>query len=161
MITIRPMTPDDADAVLAIYRQGIEEGTATFLRDCPTWDAFSASHLPVCRFVSVEDGRVTGWLALSPISARPHYRGVAEVSVYVDRAYRRKGAGYALLRATIEASEAAGIWTLQAHILAGNTASRKLHEDAGFRVVGYRERIAQDRFGSWHDTLLMERRSAL
>jgi len=119
------------------------------------WDA---NHLPYCRFVAREGDRVIGWAALSPISRRAVYAGVAEVSVYVATAAQGRGVGKALLRALIAAAEDAGIWTLQGSIFSENRASLALHQACGFRIVGRRERIAQ-LHGVWHDTILVERRS--
>jgi phosphinothricin acetyltransferase len=99
-----------------------------------------------------------GWSALSAVSSRCVYAGVAEVSVYVATAARQQGVGLALLQTLISASERAGIWTLQAGIFPENVASVRLHEKAGFRIVGQRHKIGQ-LAGVWRDTLLLERRS--
>jgi len=157
-ISIRPMAGSDADRVLAVYAEGIEDGRATFEAGCPDWDVWDADHLAVCRIVAVMDGRVAGWAALSPVSKRSCYRGVAEVSVYVARDARWKGLGRRLLDALVEASERAGFWTLQGSTFEDNAASLALQRACGFRVVGRRERIGQ-RFGHWKSTILTERRS--
>ncbi len=162
---VRAMTPEDWDRVEEIYRQGIEDGEATFETDPPTWAEFDAGRLQVPRLVAVDDdGAVLGWAAASRVSSREVYRGVIEHSVYVDRAARGRGIGRLLLAAFVEAAEAAGAWTIQSSVFPENAASLRLHEAAGFRVVGRRERIARSargpHAGTWRDTLLIERRSA-
>ena len=166
MPRIRDMRPDDWPAVEAVYAQGIEDGEATFEVATPTWEAFDAGRLAQPRIVAVDDqDAVLGWAAASLVSSRPAYRGVIEHSVYIDRAARGQGVGRALLEAFIGAAEEAGMWTIQSSIFPENEASRRLHESAGFRVVGRRERIARSgagpRAGEWRDTLLIERRSAV
>lgn len=157
-VTIEPMRPEDWPAVRAIYEEGIATGLATFETAAPDWHAWDGAHLTVCRLVARAGGQVVGWAALSPVSRRLVYRGVAEVSVYVAGAARGRGVGKALLQTLIADSEAAGFWTLQASIFTDNHASRALHRACGFREVGVRERIGQ-REGVWRDTILMERRS--
>jgi phosphinothricin acetyltransferase len=159
MTTIRPMTPDDWDAVRRIYAEGIATGNATFETQTPEWEAWDRARRPDCRLVICDErGAVIGFAALSPTSSRPAYAGVAEHSIYVAASARGTGTGTALLRALIDASEAAGIWTLQSSIFPENTASYALHRRCGFREVGRRERIARMN-GVWRDTLLIERRS--
>lgn len=158
--TVRPMTDADWPDVARVYQQGMDTNLATFQTSCPPWAEWDAAHLKECRLVAEAEGAFAGWAALSPVSSRCVYAGVAELSIYIDEAMRKKGAGKALLTALISASEAAGFWTLQSGILAENAASAALHRSCGFRLVGYREKIGQDRFGVWRDTLLMERRSA-
>jgi len=165
MTEVREMTPDDWPMVAEIYRQGIEDGEATFETTVPDWAAFDAAKLPGLRLVAVDDdGRVLGWGAASGVSSREVYRGVIEHSLYVDRATRGRGVGRLLLTEFIAAAEDAGVWTIQASVFPENAASLQLHERAGFRVVGRRERIARagagPHAGSWHDTVLIERRSA-
>jgi L-amino acid N-acyltransferase YncA len=162
---LREMTVEDWPAVQRIYAQGIEDGEATFEVATPSWDAFDAGRLPGMRLVAVDEADlVVGWVAASAVSSRPAYRGVVEHSVYIDRAARGNGVGRILLDAFIAAAEDAGFWTIQSSIFPENTASLRLHERAGFRVVGRRERIAESRVGphggNWRDTLLIERRSA-
>jgi L-amino acid N-acyltransferase YncA len=153
------MADEHADRVLAIYRQGIDEGNATFETDVPTWPVFRAGKLGGHSFVAARaDGRVIGWVAASPVSRRPAYRGVVEHSVYVDTEARGQGVGALLLRRLITSSEAAGIWTIQSALFPENAASLALHQRHGFRVVGTRERIARHN-GRWRDTVLVERRS--
>ena len=157
-ITIETMKPEDWEAVRAIYQQGIATGNATFETEPPEWETWDASHLQKCRLVARAGSQVLGWAALTPVSGRCVYAGVAEVSVYVARAARGRGVGKALLNALITESEQNGIWTLQAGIFPENAASIALHKACGFRGVGYRERIGQMN-GVWRDVILMERRS--
>ncbi|HEX8328787.1 MAG TPA: GNAT family N-acetyltransferase [Hymenobacter sp.] len=161
-MTIEAMTAAHWPAVRAIYAEGLATGNATFATELPTWPDWDSSHLPACRLVAgAADApdRVLGWAALTPVSGRCVYAGVAEVSVYVAAEARGRGVGKALLAALIAESEQQGLWTLQAGIFPENTASIRLHEAAGFRQVGRRERIGQLR-GQWRDTVLLERRSA-
>jgi L-amino acid N-acyltransferase YncA len=146
--------------VRTIYLEGIATGDATFETCAPEWDAWDAAHPPYGRIVACVDDEIAGWAALSPVSSRCVYAGVAEVSVYVAAEARGSGIGRALIAALIEASEAAGIWTLQAGVFPENTASLALFEKSGFRVVGRRERIGR-LDGRWRDTLLLERRSGI
>jgi L-amino acid N-acyltransferase YncA len=158
-VRIEPMTGDHADAVLAIYQTGIEEGNATFETRAPDWAAFTAARLPGHGHVAIAQGRVAGWVAASAVSGRCVYAGVVEHSVYVHPAARGRGIGRRLLEALIASTEAAGIWTIQSGIFPENTASLALHQAAGFRVVGTRERIGQHH-GRWRDVILIERRSS-
>jgi L-amino acid N-acyltransferase YncA len=155
---IRPMQEEDANAVLAIYAEGIEDGLATFETRCPSWEEWHEAHIEECRLVAEDGGTVLGWAALSPVSRRACYHGVAEVTVYVARSARGRGVGSALLQALVKASEEAGFWALQGATFEDNTASLLLQERCGFRVVGTRERIAQLE-GRWKTTVLTERRS--
>jgi L-amino acid N-acyltransferase YncA len=152
------MRPAHWPRVRAIHREGIEGGDATFETEPPDWEAFDRSHLRRCRFVARAGGEILGWAALSPVSSRCVYAGVAEVSVYVAAAARGRGVGRRLLRRLIRASEAAGIWTLQAGIFPENGPSLALHRAFAFREVGVRERIGR-RDGRWRDVVLLERRS--
>ena len=155
---IRPFTPDDWPAVEEIYAQGIATGHATFETETPSWEQFDAGRLAEHRFVAVEDDRVVGWAAFTPTSTRPCYSGVVEHSVYVREDERGRGIGRELLGALIESADAGGIWTIQTSIFPENEVSARLHERAGFRIVGRRERIAR-LDGVWRDTVLLERRS--
>jgi L-amino acid N-acyltransferase YncA len=156
---IEPMTAAHADAVLAIYQNGIDEGNATFETVAPDWATFDASRLPAHRFVAVDDaGTVLGWAAVVPVSERCVYAGVVEHSVYVHPDARGEGVGRALLDALAESTEAAGIWTIQSGIFPENAASAALHRAAGYREVGRRERLGQHH-GEWRDVILIERRS--
>jgi len=161
--TIRPMSAGDSDAVLAIYGQGIATGHATFQAHVPSWADWDRGHLGRCRLVAQTGPTISGFAALSALSARPVYAGVTEVSVYVAQAARGRGLGRALLQALIAASEEGGIWTLQAGVFPENTASLALHAACGFREVGRRERLGRMRHGPlagrWRDVILMERRS--
>ncbi|HRX59079.1 MAG TPA: N-acetyltransferase family protein [Eubacteriales bacterium] len=158
-ISIRAMTAADWPDASRIYREGIETGLATFQSECPPWEDWDRAHLGACRLVAVLDGSIAGWAALSAVSGRCVYAGVAEVSVYIAKSVRHTGVGTRLLNALVSASEESGFWTLQSGILQENKASLRLHEKCGFRVVGYREKIGRDQNGNWRNTVLMERRS--
>lgn len=162
MTVIRPLTPEDWAAVEAIYREGIATGHATFEAEPPIWETFDAGKLDVGRLVAVDGDQVLGWAALSPVSTRPAYRGVVEHSVYIAATARGRGVGTILLAALLSAADGAGLWTIQASIFPENTASLALHERAGFRRVGTRQRIAPMTYGpaagAWRDTILIERR---
>jgi L-amino acid N-acyltransferase YncA len=154
------MTAEDWPAVARIYRAGIAAGNATFEHTVPDWEQWHSSRLDEsCLVARGEDGEVLGWAALSPASSRPVYRGVAEVSIYVDPVQVRRGVGRALLLALVAASERAGLWTLRAGIFPENVASIALHESCGFRLLGTHERIGQMPDGRWRDVVLYERRS--
>jgi L-amino acid N-acyltransferase YncA len=155
---IEPMSGAHADAVLAIYQAGMDEGDATFETKAPAWDEFTNTRLPAHRYVATEQGCVVGWVAASAVSSRRVYAGVVEHSVYVDPAARGLGIGRILLAALIRSTEAAGIWTIQSSLFPENSASRALHRAAGFREVGRRERIGLHH-GRWRDTILIERRN--
>jgi L-amino acid N-acyltransferase YncA len=158
------MRQADANQVLAIYQAGIDTGNATFQTSAPPWAEWDAGHLIEHRYVAVDAvsdpaaSRLLGWIAASPVSSRPVYAGVVEHSVYVHPDAQGRGVGGALLRALIESTEAAGIWTLTTAIFPENTASVALHQASGFRVVGRRERLGRHH-GVWRDVVLMERRS--
>ena len=152
------MTKNDWPSVAEIYKQGIETGNATFETEIPAWEKWNAGHLPGCRIVATIDDSVIAWAALSPVSGRCVYAGVAEVSVYVADKFQGLKIGTKLLERIISESERGGIWTLQAGIFPENKASIKMHENLGFRIVGFRELIGKME-GIWRDTLLLERRS--
>ncbi|MBI4419378.1 MAG: N-acetyltransferase [Gemmatimonadetes bacterium] len=156
--SIEEMRPADWERVRAIYLEGIATGHATFETDPPPWGKWDESHLPTCRLVARSGAAVLGWAALSPVSDRCVYGGVAEVSVYVGSAARGRGVGWSLLEALVAASEQAGLWTLQAGIFPENTSSVAIHRKCGFREVGRRERLGSLN-GRWRDVLLLERRS--
>ncbi|GAB2475556.1 phosphinothricin N-acetyltransferase [Hymenobacter qilianensis] len=161
MPTLSTLTAAHWPSVEAIYKQGIATGNATFETQSPSWETWNAGHLAHSRLVATDaDGNVLGWAALSPVSGRCVYGGVAEVSVYVADAARGQGVGRQLLGALIAESERNGIWTLQASIFPENTVSIRLHETHGFRMMGRRERIGQ-LAGVWRDTVLLERRSTV
>jgi L-amino acid N-acyltransferase YncA/DNA-binding transcriptional ArsR family regulator len=157
-ITVRAMTPDDWPAVRRIYGEGIATGIATFETTVPTRASLDARWLPHHRWIAERGGDVVGWTALSPVSSRECYAGVAEGSIYVADGHRGQGIGKALIRQQVVAADEAGLWTLQTAIFTENRASIALHHTAGYRTVGLRERIAQ-RDGTWHDTVLIERRT--
>ena len=158
-LSVEKMLPEHWEDVRAVYLQGLATGDATFETEAPGWERWDASHLRACRLVVVASGaRVAGWAALSPVSTREVYAGVAEVSVYVGAGFRGLGLGRALLSTLVRESEGQGIWTLQASIFPENVASVALHKACGFREVGRRERVGRLK-GRWRDTILLERRS--
>lgn len=154
------MTLDHWPQVREIYLAGIAGGNATFETEAPSWEQWDAKHLPFGRIVAIVDDEVRGWAALSPVSTRAAYRGVAENSVYVAPDVQGRGLGRLLLQALVVESEANGIWTLQTSIFPENVLSIRLHLSCGFREIGRRERIAQLK-GVWRSTVFMERRSTL
>ena len=154
------MTEADWQPVREIYLEGLATGLASFETDVPEWEHWDETHLADCRFVAWQGDRLLGWAAVSPVSSRCVYGGVGEVSVYVGERARGQGVGRRLLSVLVDASERAGLWTLQAGIFPENVASVTLHEKCGFRVVGRRERLGQLQ-GVWRDVLLLERRSGL
>jgi len=156
-MVVRPLEPSDWPDVARIYADGLASGVATFETEVPSWEAWDAAHLPAPRLVAERDGVVVGWVAVSRVSRRPAYRGVVEHSVYVDGSARRSGVGKTLLDALTAEAPEHGIWSIQTAIIDANEASLRLHEAAGYRVVGRRERIAQ-LDGAWRDTLLLELR---
>jgi L-amino acid N-acyltransferase YncA len=157
-LLIRPLEAEDWEAVAAVYAAGIASRNATFETEVPGWEAWDAAHLAAHRLVAERDGRVVGWAALSPVSSRGCYAGVAEDGVYVAADAQGRGVGRALLERLLADSEAAGIWTVQTSVFPENVASVALHVACGFRIVGTRERIAR-LDGEWRDVLFMERRA--
>lgn len=157
--SISVLTADDWQAVKTIYGEGIATGQATFQTEVPSWDEWDTDHLAHSRLVLREHGVVSGWAALSAVSRRHVYRGVAAVSIYIADRARGRGFGSRLLAQLVTASERNGIWTLQAGIFPENKASMRLHMKSGFRVVGTRERFGS-LAGVWRDVVLMERRSS-
>jgi L-amino acid N-acyltransferase YncA len=157
---IDTMKESDWEQVRSIYLDGIATGDATFETDAPPWEKWDAGHLPSCRLVARSGDTVRGWAALSPVSSRCVYGGVAEVSIYIGQDYRGMGLGRALLMALITESEKNGLWMLQAGIFPENRSSIDLHKSCGFREVGRRERIGR-MDGRWRDTVLLERRSSV
>jgi L-amino acid N-acyltransferase YncA len=158
MTEIIDMQAEHWPEVEKIYIQGIATGNATFQDTAPSWDEWNTAHVTNCRLLAVEGHQVLGWAALTPVSGRCVYAGVAEVSVYVAEAARGKGVGLILLDELVKRSEDNNFWTLQAGILPENLASIKLHQKAGFRIIGTRERIGKLK-GVWRDTVLLEKRS--
>jgi L-amino acid N-acyltransferase YncA len=157
-ITFRTMTAIDWKSVAEIYRQGMETGNATFRQEIPGWGDWNERHLKNSRIVCSIESEIVGWAALTPVSERCVYAGVAEVSVYVANKFRGQNIGFRLLEKLIEDSEDNNLWTLQARIFPENTGSLKIHERLGFRKVGYRERIGKMK-EKWRNIILLERRS--
>ena len=157
-VAVDPLTPADWTEVRRIYLEGIATGNATMETEAPAWEAWDRAHRPDCRLAARGDGRLLGWAALSPVSERCAYGGVAEVSVYVSDEARGRGVGRALLSELVRFSEEAGIWTLQAGIFPENAASLSIHQKCGFRVVGVRQKLGRLK-GAWRDVALLERRS--
>jgi L-amino acid N-acyltransferase YncA len=157
-ISVAQLQPEHWPAVVRIYREGIATGKATFETTAPTWEKWDADHLPGLRLVAVESDEVVGWTALSAVSDRCVYGGVAEESVYVAEAARGRGIGRLLLEELIRRSEESGIWTIQTGIFPENEASIRLHERVGFRVIGVREKLGR-LDGDWRDVVFLERRS--
>ncbi len=158
-IAIEALKPNDWTEVSAIYLAGIRTGIATFQGDVPGWEEWDCSHCVCCRLVARSGDAVLGWAALTPISSRRVYAGVADISVYVAEGQRGRGVGAALLNELVLQSEQNGFWTLQSRIIRENTASRELHKKCGFREIGMEERLGRMPNGDWHDVMLMERRS--
>ncbi|PRR77895.1 GNAT family N-acetyltransferase [Clostridium luticellarii] len=156
---IEEMTEKHWKEVSKIYLEGINTGKATFQTEVPTWQDWNNSHIDLCRLAACSDDKVLGWAALSSISSRCVYAGVAEVSIYIGKEYRGKGIGTALLKNLIKLSEENGFWTLQSVIIKENIGSITLHKKCGFRKVGIRERLGKMSNGVWHDVVLMEHRS--
>lgn len=155
---VRSMIPTDWEEVARIYAEGIATGFATFEQEIPNWESWDGNHLETCRLVAIEEDQLLGWAALSPVSSRCVYGGVAEVSVYVSSGTRGRGVGKALMHQLISESETAGLWTLQSGIFPENKASIVLHEKVGFRKIGVRKRVGK-LHGQWKDNVLFERRS--
>jgi L-amino acid N-acyltransferase YncA len=160
MVSLRSMVPNDWPNVANIYKQGIATGLATFETNVPAWETWNNSHLQQCRLVAEIDNEVVGWAALTGVSGRCVYAGVAEVSVYISQLHKGMKIGSILLEALIKEAESNNFWTLQSGIFRENETSISLHKKYGFREVGFREKIGQLN-GTWHDTVLMERRSEL
>ena len=144
--------------VSRIYRLGIDTGIATFEKEIPSWNTWDTAHFRSCRLIAEKDQKIVGWAALSPVSGRCVYGGVAEVSVYVDINYNNNGIGTRLLQELIKESEKNGIWTLQSGIFPENKASIQLHKKLGFREIGFREKIGK-KDGVWYDNVILEKRS--
>lgn len=159
--SILEMRSEDWPQVASIYQSGIETGYATFASEVPSWEEWNASHLAICRLVARDGDRILGWAALNQTSKRSSYSGVAELSIYIAPEMRGLGIGTNLLNTLIKDSEREGYWTLWAGILSSNTASLRLHAKCGFRQVGVRERLGRMADGTWHDVVLMERRSLI
>lgn len=156
---VEKMRSEDWEQVKNIYLEGINTGIATFQNEVPTWEAWDKGHLKIGRLVARSSDGVLGWVAIAPTSSRCCYEGVVEVSVYIRENYRGNGIGTSLLKKLIEQSEESGIWTLYCSIIKENYGSIEMHKKCGFREIGLRERIAKMSNGTWHDVVLLERRS--
>ena len=157
--TIEAMKPEDWAQVAIVYREGIQTKIATFQAEVPSWEQWDKSHCADCRLVAKVGETVLGWAALTPISSRCVYAGVADVSIYVGQHYKRQGVGHALLMELIRQSETEGFWSLESGIIEENTGSQALHAKCGFRQIGFREKLGKMDNGKWHNVVLMERRS--
>jgi L-amino acid N-acyltransferase YncA len=157
---IKPIKENNYSAIAEIYLQGIATGHATFQTEAPEWEAWDKGHLSFCRLAAFEGNEMLGWAALSPVSSRCVYGGVVEVSIYIATNARGKGIGKLLFEKLIKESEENGLWTLQSGIFPENIGSIKLHEDMGFRKIGFREKIGNMN-GVWRDNVIMERRSKI
>jgi phosphinothricin acetyltransferase len=158
---IEEMKSSDWPEVSEIYLSGIKTGIATFQKDIPSWEEWNLGHSKVCRLVARANDHILGWVALSPVSSRCVYAGVAEVSIYIGEDNKGQGIGTTLLNEVIKRSESEGYWTLQSGIIKENTSSRVLHKKCGFREIGFREKVGKMENGEWHDVILMERRSKI
>ena len=155
---IREMTGQDSSRVLEIYKMGLDTRNATFETEVPSWTDWDLKHLSHSRFVYVDNEKILGWTALSPVSTRLVYKGIAEISIYIDKDFFGKGIGSLLMDIVIMSSEEQGIWTLYSSIFPENKATLRLNEKFGFRIIGLREKIAK-LDDKWRDTILLERRS--
>ncbi|MHA7055785.1 N-acetyltransferase family protein [Aquimarina sp. M1] len=155
---IKPFNQSDWSDISRIYKEGIDTGIATFETTVPVWEQWNRSHIKSCRLKAVINKEIVGWTALTPISKREVYKGVAEVSIYITSKYQNFGIGKLLLANLIEQSEKEGFWTLQAGIFSENKASIILHSALGFRIIGYREKIGKLN-QKWYDNTILERRS--
>lgn len=160
-LIVEEMKSSDWPQVAAIYQEGIDTKIATFQNELPSWEEWDRGHCKSCRLVARNGDIIIGWAALSPVSSRCVYAGVAELSIYVAKAYQGQQVGTALMEKLIQCSEESGFWTIQASIIKENIASLKLHKKSGFREVGYREKLGKMDTGKWHDVVLVERRSKL
>jgi len=158
---IRLMNENDWDSMVRIYNQCLQKGDVTFTTECPTYEEWDDAHIKECRFVYELNGQVAGYTMIAPTSKREPYKGVVELSIFVDENHIRKGIGTDLLKRLCDESEKCGYWTLYSAIFSINTASIELHKKCGFRIIGYRENIAKDRFGNWQSTTIMERRNGI
>lgn len=159
-MNIQNFSEEHYHQVADIYLQGIATGHATFQGEAPLWEEWNQAHLTHSRLATFDKEVMMGWAALSSVSGRCVYAGVAEVSIYIASAFQGQGIGYFLLNELIHSSEQHGLWTLQSGIFPENKGSIRLHEKCGFREVGYCEKIGNMN-GIWRDTIIMERRSKL
>lgn len=159
-LEIDVMSSNHWSEIAAIYQEGIQTGYATFEKEIPTWEKWNNSHLESCRLIALMDNQIVGWAALSPVSFRCVYGGVAEVSIYISKNHRGQNIGNILLKKLIKESEKNEIWTLQSGVFRENIESIKLHENLGFRQIGFREKVGK-LDGVWKDNILFERRSKI
>ncbi len=157
---IHRMSLHNWEQVRSIYIEGIQTGNATFQTEAPSWDEWDSAHVKTCRLVMIYRDKVIGWAALSPVSSRCVYAGIAEVSVYLAQDHRAKGIGVILMEELIRCSEQNGFWTLQSGIFPENRASLAVHKRCGFREIGVRKKVGKMN-GTWRDTVLVERRSEI
>ena len=157
-LLFRDLMEEDWKQVSKIYQEGLDTRNATFESNIPSWEEWNSGHIKECRIIAEIKNKVVGWAALSPVSSRCVYGGVAEVSVYVSSKYSGQSIGTKLLERLVSESEKNGIWTLQAGIFPENKGSIKIHERIGFRKIGYREKIGKMN-GVWRNTVLLEKRS--
>lgn len=160
-LQIREMMESDWNEVRKIYQYGIDTNLATFETHCPTYADWDKAHLKECRYVAVQDDVVVGWAVLSAVSQRSVFSGVAEISIYIDGNHKNTGIGKKLLNHIVNESEKIGFWLLESVIFDDNEASLGLHKKCGFREVGYREKMGQDKFGKWRTVVVLEKRSSL
>jgi Sortase and related acyltransferases len=158
LISFKPMGAEHWPLIKEIYSDGLSTGDASFQQDIPDWEDWNKNHLLHSRILILIDQEIVGWGALSPVSLRSVYRGVAEVSIYIGKSFRGKGLGFQLLKSLVKESEENEIWTLQSSIFPENLASICIHQKNGFRKLGYREKVGRMK-GIWRDTIIMERRS--
>lgn len=155
---IRAMISQDWDRVAEIYKQGMESNKATFQTVVPIYEQWDEDHLQAGRIVATVADQVIGWAVFSPTSTRTVFKGVVELSIYIDNDYQGLGIGRKLIECAVQEAWVNDIWTVQSVIMADNVPSLELHKKCGFREVGYRERIGKDREGTWRDVILLEKR---
>ena len=159
-VEISAMLPNHWNEVAKIYQEGIQTGYATFEKEVPSWEKWNSAHVKACRIIGQINHEIIGWAALSSVSSRCVYGGVAEVSIYISKNHRGKNIGNILFKELISESEKNGFWTLQSGVFRENIGSIKLHENHGFRQIGFREKVAK-LDDVWKDTILLERRSKI
>lgn len=157
-IKIKPLEPKHYPDIARIYQQAIDSGNITLATKTSTWEDWDKDHLGNMRFVAIEDDKVIGWVALSPVLQRTGYHGVTELSIYMDQNHQGKGIGKILMQHIIDTSEKAGIWTIMSFIFPQNEKSIALHQKFGFRLLGTQQKVAQLN-GIWMDNSILERRS--
>ena len=160
-LQIREMEEADWNDVCRIYQHGIDTNLAPFTTCCPAYNDWDQAHFKKCRYVILQEKTVVGWAVLSPVSLKGAYSGVAEISIYIDEKHKGMGVGTKLMNHMIQESEKNGFWLLESLIFQNNPASLRLHEKCGFREVGYREKMGKDKYGTWRNVVLMEKRSSL